>query len=571
MRQHDRIQPIARALLTARAPTWPKPVQSYGRLFSPPGKPLSSRRTANLPRWKGLPALSSACRGCLAQGQDTEALMEGRFSFLHREISFPGEIDWSPPGTGRLWRHHLQYLDWALALALEGNPGCLTVLNERLDEWLMHNPQGWSDGWEPDPLSVRIVNLAYMLSLPGAISSRRAGMLHAALAVQARALTKGIDTALQGNQLIKNGKALLVAGLAFAGEEAEDWFRRGLALLEREMEIQVHPDGGHADRSAMYQIRVFLDYLESLSLLESTGRHIPAVWIKRLNSMAVCLEALYHPDGLPALLGDTSLAGLPPKRQVLAMARELGLRPKLLGGCATREFPDVAYVMGRDLRRGNYLIVDSGAHGDAIEAAHHHFQAFSYELSLEGRRLVTDTGIGSYEAGLDRARGRSTAAHNTISWCGREQAEFWDAFRIGRRAQILDRRVHETANGALRFEGRMKGFYPGPDRGCWRRRLWWTPAGKLEVTDTWLSPRPAQGVVSNVHFAPGLNLADERTGKWGIHITNGPRIATLHILEGEGALRKSPYYPSFGETHERDCLEIALEADTARYQISSGP
>jgi hypothetical protein len=256
---------------------------------------------------------------------------------------------------------------------------------------------------------------------------------------------------------------------------------------------------------------------------------------------------------------------------VLALARELGIRPKRVNGCVTREFPDVAYVVGRDAQRGNYLILDCGAHGDALEAAHHHCQAFSYELSLEGRRLVTDTGIGSFEANPDRACGRSTAAHNTLSWRGREQAEFWDAFRIGRRARILHRRVHETAGGAFRFEGRMEGFYPGPDRGRWRRRLQWTPAGKLEVTDLWLSPRPAQDVVTNIHFAPGLNLANERTGTWGICISNGPRIATVVVLEGRGVLRKSPYYPSLGEKYERDCLEIALEAETARYQISSGP
>jgi hypothetical protein len=547
-----------------------KPVQVYGRLFSPPGKPLSSRNTANLPEWKGLPALSEAGRGCLARGQNTRALTEGRFSFVNHEVVFPEAVNWHPPETARLWRYHLHYLDWALALALHGSPCCLTVLNERVSEWLARNPPGWGDGWEPYPLSLRIVNLSYILSLHGAISERRAEALRSSIAIHARALTRGIETALQGNHLIKNGKALLVAGLAYHGEEAAGWVRQGLALLEREMDIQVHPDGGHADRSAMYQIQVFLDYLESINLLRATDRPVPESWYKCLREMAIFLDALYHPDGLPTLLGDTSLSGLPPRRQLLAFARELGIRPKLPDRRASREFPDTAYVVVRDLRRGNYLIMDSGAEGDAIEAAHYHCQVFSYELSLDGRRIVTDTGALSYEPGPDRAYCRSSAAHNTIAWDDHEQAEIWGAFRLARRAQILGRKIC-WESGALRFEGRMKGFYPGPERGSWERRLQWLPSGKLDVMDTWLSPAAAAGVVSRVHFAPGLELVHEGDGRWGIHLKKGPKIASLRILDGRGTLKQSRYNPSFGESFDRDSLEISLVADCARYRISSTP
>jgi len=506
---------------------------------------------------------------CGALGHEPDALVEGRFSFLNRQLAFPEEVDWSAPGTERLWRYHLHYLGWALALALDGSPHCLAVLDKRVTEWLQKNFPGSSEGWEPFPLSVRIVNLAYILSLAGVLSNRLAEMLRTSLAIQARALRGGIEHSLQGNHLIKNGKALLVAGLAYQGAEAEEWFRTGLALLERELGVQVYPDGGHGDRCAMYHAQVLLDYLESIALLEAGGRPCPKDWHDRLETMAVYLDAICHPDGLPALFGDTSISCTPPKERLAKLARELDMEPDFLDGCVSHEFPDSSYVMARDLRRGNYLILDSGAEGNAIEAAHYHCQSFSYELSLGGRRVVTDTGISSYEIGPERTLNRSSWSHNTVSWKDRELAEIWGAFRLARLAQILGREVECTTPGALRFKGRMRGFYPGANRGSWEREVDWTPEGRLQIVDTWLAPRAAESIVSRIHFAPGLRLCDESGGNYGVYLDTGPRIAMLQVGQGTATRTKTSYHPSFGESQERDCIEIALVKNSARYQIMS--
>ncbi len=562
-------QPLTRALLTARSAVRLKPVQIYGRFFSPPGKPLSPGSTANVPHWKGLPGLPQICKECSALGHDTGALIEGRFSFLNRQITFPEEVNWSAPETERLWRYHLHYLGWALALALDGSPRCLTVLEKRVTEWLQSNLPGSSEGWEPFPLSLRIVNLAYILSLTGVLSTRLTEILRASLAVQVRALLRGIEHSLQGNHLVKNGKALLVAGLAYQGPEAEKWFRSGFALLEREMEAQVYQDGGHGDRCAMYQAQVLLDYLESIALLKAAGRPFPKDWHKRLEAMVVYLDAICHPDGLPALFGDTSISCIPPKERLVKLARDLGIKTEFLDGCASHEFPDSSYVIARDLRRGNYLILDSGAQGNAIESAHYHCQFFSYELSLAGRRVVTDTGVSSYEIGPERTLNRSSWAHNTVSWKNREPAEIWGAFRLARRAQILCREVECAAAGALRFKGRMKGFYPGATRGCWEREVGWMPEGRLEIVDTWLAPKAIGNIVSRIHFAPGLRLSDEGGGNWGIYADTGPRISSLQVSQGTATLTRTPYHPSFGESHDRDCIEITLVKNSARYRILS--
>ena len=317
----------------------------------------------------------------------------------------------------------------------------------------------------------------------------------------------------------------------------------------------------------MYQSQVLQDYLESIALLKAAGRPFPKDWRERLEAMVVYLDATCHPDGLPALFGDTSISCMPRKEQLVKLARELGIEPEFLAGCAGHEFPDSSYVMARNLRCGNCLILDSGAEGNALEAAHYHCQFFSYEMSLGGRRVVTDTGVLSYETGPDRALDRSSWAHNTISWKNREPAEIWSAFRLARRGQILRREVEFPATGALRFKGRMKGFYPGVARGCWERELGWMPEGRLEIVDTWLAPRSAGNIVSRIHFAPRLRLLHEGSGSWGIYADTGPKIALLQVYQGTAGLIKTPYHPSFGVSHERVCIEITLVKNSARYQI----
>jgi hypothetical protein len=117
----------------------------------------------------------------------------------------------------------------------------------------------------------------------------------------------------------------------------------------------------------------------------------------------------------------------------------------------------------------------------------------------------------------------------------------------------------------------MRGFYPGRERGCWERKLSWEPEGRLEVTDTWLSPAAAAGVVSRVHFAPGLKLAGEGEGKWGVFLDQGPKIALVQVNEGTSVLIKTSYHPSFGESCARDCLEITMFDNSARYDIALVP
>ena len=88
---------------------------------------------------------------------------------------------------------------------------------------------------------------------------------------------------------------------------------------------------------------------------------------------------------------------------------------------------------------------------------------FSYELSLDGRRVVVDGGTSTYEAGPERDWVRSTRAHNTVEVAGEDQCEFFAAFRVGRRGRPRDVTASVSAEG-LHLAGWHDGYRRLPGR-----------------------------------------------------------------------------------------------------------
>ena len=155
-------------------------------------------------------------------------LAPGRFSFLGVEHELRTASDWNHPSWDKLWLYHLHYFDDLNASAEEGRRAWLLALLRR---WIEENPPGCGNGWEPYPLSLRLVNwVKWLLRLQAASSgslqsalgdAALAQQLQHSLAVQARYLRRRLETHLLGNHLLANAKALVFAGACFAGDEAD--------------------------------------------------------------------------------------------------------------------------------------------------------------------------------------------------------------------------------------------------------------------------------------------------------------------------------------------------------------
>jgi len=80
----------------------------------------------------------------------------GTFEFLGERGRVETGADWNDPARSHLWLYNLHYLGDLNAAGAQSHEEELRDLVQR---WIRDNPPGHGVGWEPYPLSLRIVNL----------------------------------------------------------------------------------------------------------------------------------------------------------------------------------------------------------------------------------------------------------------------------------------------------------------------------------------------------------------------------------------------------------------------------
>lgn len=184
-----------------------------------------------------------------------------RFRFLNVENEISRSGDWNSPKVFKLWLYNLHYFD---DLNADGAASRFEWHRGLITRWIAENPPGIGTGWEPYPLSLRLVNWVKWLLAGNALGED----MRQSLALQARFLTQRLERHLLGNHLFANAKALVFAGCYFAGDEADSWLRLGMAILNHEIPEQILGDGGHFERSTMYHALALEDMLDLINVTQ---------------------------------------------------------------------------------------------------------------------------------------------------------------------------------------------------------------------------------------------------------------------------------------------------------------
>src|SRR5690606_37361859 len=120
--------------------------------------------------------------------------------------------------------------------------------------------------------------------------------LRASMDAQLKALANRLEYDLCGNHLMKNAAALTVAGSVLNSPHRA----AGLVLLQREVAVQMLPDGGHVERSAMYHGQVLLDLVMAAAVLDP----VPPWLATAIARGAEFLRGVQHGDGRFAQFND---------------------------------------------------------------------------------------------------------------------------------------------------------------------------------------------------------------------------------------------------------------------------
>ena len=565
-----------------------KPIQVFGRIWFWVHRPTVSA-SPNLPvrrhvgRWRQSPLKLPSL------------LSPSRFRFLNEEHELSSAADWNNPARGKLWLYNLHYFDDLNAEDSEARSEWHQALIER---WVAENPVGKGNGWEPYPLSLRIVNWIKWAWADNALS----GTATKSLTLQARFLRHRLEWHILGNHLLANAKALIFAGLFFEGQEAKEWLAKGLSILERELHEQILADGGHFERSPMYHAQVLEDVLDIVNAFGMLNYHFRGnnncengkdeyesksdilssradkfKYLSRLEhhcritapKMLAWLDAMTHPDGEIALLNDSAFGGASAPAALAAYAERLGIEPYKAPELVDAKSGSVRI---RHLEATGYIRVDWGEMTAFLDTApigpdylpgHAHADTLSFELSLGGQRVIVDSGVSCYGEGAERLRQRGTAAHNTVEIDGEDSSEVWSGFRVARRAYPQNLRI-DAAEGIISCAHNGYRRLPGQSL---HRREWRFGNNSLTVWDV-IEGRYSEAT-GRFHFHPDIKiippLDDCTEGK--IVLPSG-RVLSWHIKSGRGFLSETTWHPEFGVSLPNKCLEVRFESQKTGFYLS---
>ena len=393
----------------------------------------------------------------------------------------------------------------------------------------------------------------------------------------------------KGNHLLFEAQRMLFAGIYFPEfREAPEWRRSGIEILNREIGVQVYPDGMQFELDFGYHIAAIDIFLKALGMARLNGfeEEFPASYVETVHKMTTVTWNLLFPDYSNPMFGDTkshdkaSLLNqfrswsrvFPDDRQLEWFASEgqRGARPDY----TSQQFPQSGFYT---LRTGWGM----DATVTVIKAGppafwHNQPDNGTFEYWHRGRNFFPDS--GSYVYGGDSAvlaqRNwfRQTRVHNTLT---------------------LDNRNLETTDSKLLHwetspeQTLLVTENPSYKGLTHRRALFSTQDGLLVIVDH--ASGEAAGTVG-VHFnlcpAP-VSFAKDGTLSTRFDDGNNIRIKSsgckpLHIQQEEGwvsnAYRKKTERPAYAVEMEKQAGEelwivtvIAPEDDERRGSIAIVP
>ena len=510
-----------------------RPVQLWTRI---------SRRFADgRPRRVASHALRQPGRGWRnPQWPRSPASANDEFTFLNLSQNITAVDIWTRSQIPLLWLYNLHYFDDLTAI---DGPRRRHRQRALIHRWLHEHPAGARPGWDPYPTSLRLVNWIKTAWADDA-DGRTMFTLDVLdnMATQSDWLSRHVEHHLQANHLWANAKALTFAGAFFIGRDAGSWLKQGADLATRELDEQILPDGGHYERSPMYHAIVLDDVLDLIQLAQVTPRVLPERLVEKLYEVAPrmlrWLRVKSHPDGDLSFFNDAAF-DIAPKLAVLEAYADALHVPVPSDTIAPIEWlKESGYVR---LTQGPAVaICDIAPIAPDYQPGHTHADTLSFELSLHGRRAIVNSGTSTYERNDLRAWQRATAAHNTVVVDGRNSSDVWAAFRVGKRARILNVEAGESAESVW-ASGTHDGY------STWRKpllhtRRWQLTPAMLRVSDQ-LS-NGCQDAEAMFHLAPGITLGHE------LHIGVDSQLG---VTEEPGE-----WYPAFGRMEPNVRLRAPL-------------
>lgn len=334
-----------------------------------------------------------------------EEIFNGRFTLAGRTLDAGDEsvFDLDPPSPD--FQTRLHSFVWLRDFRATKSDKHYQRAQEIAQDWIArHRWPDESPVWRPQTAALRL--MSWLSHSPVILKSAQLGFYRRflkSIGMHVDYLRSVAPTAGDGMEIMRIRIALAMSSLSLPTTLAA--VQRAGANLDRELDRQVLPDGGHVSRNP----RAILDLLMELLPLRQTyvnlGYEMPSRLIPAIDRMFPALRFFRHQSGELSLFNGATAT--------LATELVAVLRYDESAGQPFRAMPYMRYQ--RIGTSSTAIIVDTGYPITQETSTHAHAGCLSFELSSGGHRLIVNSGAPIYGPEDYRQLARSTAAHSTVT------------------------------------------------------------------------------------------------------------------------------------------------------------
>lgn len=361
-------------------------------------------------------------------------IVQERFRFFGQEFVARAHR-WHPDEASPDWLAAVHGFEWLRDLRAVGGDQARRTARLLVKDWLQHYKRWDPLAWRPDIVGARLASWIGLhdFFLGSADDGYRSAVFDS-IQKQSRYLTRVLPGHVRGSRLITALKGQIYACLALPN--AQPRLFQALAQLHEELNRQILPDGGHAERNPSTHLQVLRHLIDIRAALRCAGLAIPESVTQAIHNMAPVLRFYCHGDGNLAHMNGASESDGNLIDMVLQQAHATGK--------AAVSLPHTGYerlALGRSA-----VVFDVGTPPLPGYDAHIHAAPLSFEFSVARERIFVNCGHGGtlFDALPMSAALRYTAAHSVAVVADTNSVELRPEGGVGRHPKTIH--LHQEQN-----------------------------------------------------------------------------------------------------------------------------
>ena len=331
------------------------------------------------------------------------------------------EIDQYPQ-----WSNQLHGFTWLRDLRALGGDTSRRLARQMVDQWMANNDRWDASIWKADILGQRITMwLSTYDFFCGSADERFQERYIGSLMRQTKHLSRVFPEGLEGLPLLRAGKGLIFAGLAFPGRE--QWAIQGFDAVLAALPKLILKDGGHASRSPQQLVETLQIMLDLRCALYRSNYPVPEILQKTIERAGQALKFFRYGDKKLGLFhggqeGDTVVLDTMQAQIISTGKPETTLRESGFERAS----------VGRSI-----MMLDTGSIPEGTYNRSHHSAPLAFEFSYGRDRIFTNCGGHPSNPDWQQVL-RHTAAHNALTINGRPVHDFHEDGSIIRQHAPID-------------------------------------------------------------------------------------------------------------------------------------